>query len=104
MRARGEASSSAGPAPAASSSARPGIFPGVRRAVVVAALREIAARLRLGGENPFRARAYEGGGGGLGGLSDRELAGHLERGTLTEVPGIGQALASVTEELARTGK
>jgi DNA polymerase (family 10) len=72
--------------------------------LVVTGLREIAARLQLGGENRFRARAYELGADAIDGLPDAELARHLAAGSLTDVPSIGRGLAAVTEELARTGK
>ena len=65
--------------------------PLIDRGRIVAALREIGARLRLAGDNPFRARAYEGGAEAVEALADAELADHLEAGTLVEVPGIGGA-------------
>ena len=77
---------------------------GVDRAGIVAALREIAARLRLAGENPFRARAYATGADAVEALSDPQLARRLERGTLPEIAGIGGALAAVIGELARSGR
>src|SRR3954447_11047002 len=73
------------------------------RGRVVATLREIGARLRLAGDNPFRARAYEGGAEAVETLADAELERRLETGTLTEVAGIGGALAAVIAELATTG-
>jgi DNA polymerase (family 10) len=74
------------------------------RSVVAAGLREIGARLRLSGENPFRARAYETGARAVDQLSGDELRRRLSAGTLTEVAGIGQALAGIISELARTGQ
>jgi DNA polymerase (family X) len=76
----------------------------IDRGRIVAALREIGARLRLAGENPFRARAYEGGAEAVEALADAELGDRLDAGTLVEVPGIGGALAAVIAELAATGK
>jgi DNA polymerase (family 10) len=73
------------------------------RSRIVASLREIGARLRLAGDNPFRARAYEAGAEAIASLSDDELKLRLERGTLTAVPGIGAALAAVVGELASVG-
>jgi DNA polymerase (family 10) len=73
------------------------------RGQIVAVLREIGARLRLTGDNPFRARAYEGGAAAVEALSDAELGERLGSGTLTEVPGIGGALAAVITEVATTG-
>jgi len=73
------------------------------RASIVSALREIGARLRLTGDNPFRARAYESGADAVEALSDAELEGRVSSRTLTEVAGIGGALAGVISELATTG-
>ncbi len=79
-------------------------LPGPDRAAVAAELREIAARLRLSGENPFRARAYATGAEAVEGLSDAQLSRRLAQGTLTEVPGIGPALAAVIGETAAGGE
>jgi len=70
----------------------------------VAALREIAARLRLSGDNPFRARAYAAGASAIEGLSDAELRRRLRRDTLTDIEGIGAAISGVVAELARHGR
>src|SRR5688500_740337 len=74
------------------------------RAAIIRALREIGDRLRLAGDNPFRARAYDNGADAVETLSDAELARRLASRTLTEVPGIGGALAAVITELAETGR
>ncbi|HVT07373.1 MAG TPA: helix-hairpin-helix domain-containing protein [Polyangia bacterium] len=74
------------------------------RAAIAAELREIAARLRLSGDNPFRARAYAAGAEAVESLSDAQLARRLAAGTLTAVPGIGQALAGVIAEIATSGE
>jgi DNA polymerase (family 10) len=74
------------------------------RSGIVSALREIGARLRLAGDNPFRARAYEAGAEAVEALSDDELRQRLQRGTLTEIPGIGAALAAAVAELAAIGR
>jgi DNA polymerase (family 10) len=76
----------------------------VDRMAIAAELREIAARLRLSGENPFRARAYQGGAEAVESLSDGQLARRLAAGTLTEVSGIGAALAAVIAEIAERGE
>ncbi len=76
----------------------------IDRAAIVAELREIGARLRLSGENPFRARAYEGGADAVENLSDAQLARRVAAGTLTDVPGIGGALAAVITEVAERGE
>lgn len=74
------------------------------RTGIGSALREIGARLRLAGDNPFRARAYEAGAEAIESLSDGELKLRLEHRTLTAVPGIGAALAAVVAELAASGR
>jgi DNA polymerase (family 10) len=74
------------------------------RAAIIAALREIGARLRLAGDNPFRARAYETGADAVEALADAELERRVRSATLTEVAGIGGALAVVISELAATGR
>jgi DNA polymerase (family 10) len=70
---------------------------------VARALRELGMLLEVKGENPFKVRAYENGARAL-----EELPGNLDEviaaGTLTELPGIGAALAKKIEELARTGR
>jgi len=74
------------------------------RPAIAAALREIAARLRLAGNNRFRARAYEDGANAVEALSDGALGEHLAAGTLTSVDGIGPALAHVVAEIATKGR
>ena len=80
------------------------IHPGMADKIAVAgALRELGLLLEVQGENPFKVRAYENGARAL-----EELPGDLDEviaaGTLTELPGIGKALAGKIEELARTGR
>ncbi len=65
-------------------------------------LRELAGHLRLRGESRFRARAYETAADAVEALGDR-FGPLLEQGRLTEVPGIGDRLASAITEIARTG-
>src|SRR5206468_622855 len=79
-------------------------LPRLERAAIAAELREIGARLRLSGDNPFRARAYAAGADAVESLSDAQLARRLAAGTLTEVPGIGAALATVIGEIATAGE
>src|SRR4051795_8523581 len=74
---------------------RSGSIGTIDRGRIVAGLREIGARLRLSGDNPFRARAYEGGAEAVEALADADLERRLEAGTLTEVPGIGGGAAAV---------
>ncbi|MEI7706181.1 MAG: helix-hairpin-helix domain-containing protein, partial [Deltaproteobacteria bacterium] len=75
----------------------------VDKVAVARALRELGMLLEVQGENPFKVRAYENGARAL-----EELPGGLDEviaaGTLTEIPGIGKALAAKIEELARTGR
>jgi DNA polymerase (family 10) len=77
--------------------------PAADRLAVAAALREIALLLQVEGGNPFRARAYQ-----RGAAAVEALAGDLDalvaKGRLTEVPGIGAALAAQIAELHRTGR
>ena len=68
---------------------------------VARALREIGTLLELEGENPFKVRAYENGARAVEALDD--LAARVDGGRLTEVPGIGEALAKKIGELHRTG-
>jgi DNA polymerase (family X) len=65
-------------------------------------LGEIAFFLRLKGDNPYKARAYEQAGMAL--LTCPQEAGELIRsGMLSEVKGIGPTTASVITELVQTG-
>lgn len=73
------------------------------RFAVARALREIAALLELEGSSPFKVRAYERGARSLESLA-QDLDTLVAQGRLTSVPGIGSALASVIEELHRTGR
>ncbi|MGA8892445.1 MAG: DNA polymerase/3'-5' exonuclease PolX [Anaeromyxobacteraceae bacterium] len=70
---------------------------------VARALRELGMLLEVKGENPFKVRAYENGARAV-----EELPGGLDEviaaGTLTDLPGIGEALAKKIEELAATGR
>ncbi|HEX2571643.1 MAG TPA: DNA polymerase/3'-5' exonuclease PolX [Polyangia bacterium] len=73
------------------------------RFAIARALREIASLLELKGENPFRARAYDNGARSLEKLTDEELARLVDEKRLTEVKGIGTALAALIAELFLTG-
>ncbi len=66
-------------------------------------LDEIAVLLELKGENPFKVRAYVNASRVLDGLTD-DLGARVEAGTLTELKGIGEALAGNITELWRTGR
>src|SRR5688572_5046740 len=70
---------------------------------VARALREIALLLEADGANPFKIRAYERGARAVEVLRD-DVTVLARDGRLTEVPGIGAALASTITELATTGR
>lgn len=65
-------------------------------------LEEIAALLELKGENPFKVRAYQNAAHAIDGLTEN-LGEIIEAGTLTDVPGIGESIASRITELWKTG-
>jgi DNA polymerase (family 10) len=65
-------------------------------------LKEYAHRASLRGGNPYRTKAYLGAADSLTALShplDRVIAA----GTLTEIPGIGDAIADIITKLNQTG-
>jgi DNA polymerase (family 10) len=70
---------------------------------IAANLREIARLLTIMGENPFKAQAYERGARALENL-DGDFDAMVGARRLQQIPGIGSALASITEELYRTGE
>ena len=71
---------------------------------IAKALEEFAALLELeGGDNVFRARAYRRGAGALI-ASAEEPADLIRERRLTDIPGIGRAIASAVGELAETGR
>jgi DNA polymerase (family X) len=72
------------------------------RLAIAHALREIGLLLELQGGNPFKARAYERGARALEALG-ADLAPLVANGRLTELPGIGAALAGTIRELHLTG-
>ena len=69
---------------------------------IAARLKEIGAYLRLVGQDPYRARAYENAGDALDALGP-EFEVLVESDRMTEVPGIGPSIAGVIGELRRTG-
>ena len=69
---------------------------------IAADLRTIARLLKIKGENPYRAQAYERGADALENLQG-DLAMLVEARRLNEIAGIGRALAAVIEEIHRTG-
>lgn len=69
---------------------------------VVALLREYAHRTSLLGGNPYRAKAYLRAADSLTALS-QPLDRIIAAGTLTEIPGIGDAIADIVIKLCETG-
>ena len=65
-------------------------------------LREYAQRTALRGGNPYRAKAYFKAADSLGALS-QPLDRIIAAGTLTEIPGIGDAIADIITKLHQTG-
>ena len=68
---------------------------------VARALRDMAALLALK-DNKWKARAFDNGARAVEQVDD--LAARVEERRLTEIRGIGEALAAVIDELWRTGK
>jgi len=69
---------------------------------IIKALREFGLRVALRGGNPYRAKAYASAADSLATLSvplDQLVA--EER--LTEIPGIGDAIADIITKLQKTG-
>lgn len=73
------------------------------RAAIVARLREIAELLDLHGGNKFKARAFARGARALEATREPVTA-LIEEKRLTDLPGIGHALARQIEALHRTGR
>jgi DNA polymerase (family 10) len=71
-------------------------------AAVSKLLRELAQRLELAGGNPYRARAYSRAAENVL-LSPLPLEQLIAEDRLTEIPGIGDALAAVITQLHETG-
>ncbi len=70
---------------------------------VVQVLRELSLLLQLKGENAFKSRAYDIAADRIAGLTD-DLGERVRAGTLTELSGIGQAIAEKITELVTTGR
>jgi DNA polymerase (family 10) len=66
-------------------------------------LREIARLLEIKGENPFKTQAYERGASALEN-HEGDFNALVKSGRLKEIPGIGNALAAIIEEIYRTGE
>ena len=65
-------------------------------------LREYAQRTALRGGNPYRARAYSRAADSLAALTE-PLDKFIKEQRLTEVPGIGEAIADIVTKLYQTG-
>jgi DNA polymerase (family X) len=72
-------------------------------AAVAKTLQELAQRMELEGGNPYRARAYARAAENLS-LSPEPLDRLIKEGRLTEIPGIGDAIAAVITNLHQTGE
>src|SRR4051812_43842504 len=72
-------------------------------ATVAKPLTEIAGRMELEGGNPYRARAYARAAENLA-LSPIPLKQLVTEGRLTDLPGVGEALAAVITEIYETGR
>src|SRR5258705_10584277 len=70
---------------------------------IAAALQEIAALMELkGGQNRFKAKAYNAGARSIQGVGDLDKL--IEQDRLTTLPRIGNALASQIKQLYLTGE
>lgn len=69
---------------------------------VIRLLREYALRSSLRGGNPYRAKAYLRAAESLSALS-QPLGRIIAAGTLTDIPGIGDAIADIVTKLHETG-
>jgi len=67
----------------------------------VEALRRIAFLQERAGEKTYRVRAFRGAADLIAAMPPQTLADHVDRGTLTALPGIGKVTALVIEEAAR---
>lgn len=70
---------------------------------VARVLREVAFFLQLKGENPFKTRAYEAAAARFEELPQEALERLLAEGRLTDLPGVGEAIAKKVASLAETG-
>ena len=70
---------------------------------IAADLREIARRLEIKGESPFKTQAYERGARALENHGG-EFEALVKTGRLQEIPGIGNTLAALIEEIYHSGE
>ena len=73
------------------------------RFYIAGQLRDIARLLKVAGENLFKVRAYERAARAMENLPD-DLDARVKNRRLTEIDGVGNALAAVIEEIYRTGE
>ena len=66
-------------------------------------LREVGDRMALQGGNPYRSRAYSRAAENLA-LSTIPIDQLIKEGRLTEIPGVGGALAAVIAKIYETGE
>src|SRR5437588_3205767 len=88
--------------PADLSSQEIGIVPKADTQQVAKLLREYAQRTALRGGNPYRAKAYSRAADSLAALAI-PLNRLIEEDRLTEIPGVGEAIADIITKLHRTG-
>jgi DNA polymerase (family 10) len=69
---------------------------------VASLLREYAQRTALRGGNPYQAKAYARAADSLAALTI-PLEVLIAEGRLTEIPGVGEAIADIITKLQRTG-
>jgi DNA polymerase (family 10) len=77
-------------------------MPQLTKDEIAARLREIGGYMRLLGQDPYRARAYENAGEAVD-LMGPEFEALADADRLTEIPGIGASTAAVITELRATG-
>lgn len=77
-------------------------MPAADNQTVAKLLREYAQRSALRGGNPYRAKAYSRAADSLAALAI-PLHVLIEEGRLTEIPGVGDAIADIITKLHRTG-
>jgi DNA polymerase (family X) len=70
---------------------------------IAADLRKIARLLEIKGENPFKTQAYERGASAIENHQG-DFDTLVKTGRLKEIPGIGNALAAIIEEIYHTGE
>ena len=73
------------------------------RFYIAGQLRQIGRLLSVMGENPFKIRAYERAARALENIAG-DFDARIKQGRLTEIDGIGKALAAVVEEIYHSGE